>query len=290
MGKAVIKNTSIHVKESSGRSKSIINTSSCTTGKSDNANGYEIRSVTKALDLFEAICNETDNSVAGGEEITIARLSNQLGLQKSSVFCMLATFKNRGYIEQDEKSGCYRIGMNAYELGRKLLLRMPILREARPVLEELCRRCNEAVYLVVRNGRDFLFIDLVEGDQQVKVTSLLGKRFPLTNGAPGQLMLAFSSPTGINSNASERILQSIRKQGYCVDQGGLGEGVSSLAVPLYNAGGTIAGAVCLVSPSFRMVEQLIETSYLPCLKEACETISAKLGYLKQHREQIYLCR
>lgn len=243
MGKAVIKNTSMHVNESSGRSKSIIKTSSCTAVKSDNANGYEIRSVTKALDLFEAICNETDNSVAGGEEITIARLSNQLGLQKSSVFCMLATFKHRGYIEQDERTGCYRIGMNAYELGRKLLLRMPILREARPVLEELCRRCNEAVYLVVRNGSDFLMIDLVEGAQQVKVSSLLGKRFPLSHGAPGQLMLAFFPPTGIHSSADERTLQTIRQNGYCLDQGGLGEGVSSLAVPLFNAGGTIAGAV-----------------------------------------------
>lgn len=290
MGKAIINNTAIHCKGTSRRSNSPKETSPGTTVKSENTNDYEIRSVAKAIDLFEAICDGADNNFSGDKELSITKLSTQLGIQKSTVFRMLATFENRGYIEHDEKSGSYQLGMNAYELGRKLLLCMPLLREARPVLEDLCRRCNEAIYLVVKNGSDFLMIDLVESTQQVKVASLLGKRFPLTSSAPGKLMLAFSTQRNSDSSTTEYTQSFIRKNGYCADQGGLGEAVSSLAAPLFNAGGKIVGAVSLVSPSFRMTEELVETLYLPGLKDACETISAKLGYLKQHREQIFLCR
>jgi hypothetical protein len=50
----------------------------------------------------------------------------------------------------------------------------------------------------------------------------------------------------------------------------------------------MVGAVCVVSPSFRMLELQIDTSLLPVLKDASEIISAKLGYLKHHRGLVRL--
>lgn len=256
--------------------------------KNDSPKGFQIRSASNALDLLEAICGWDDNSVNCDDELYITQLSRQLGLSKSTIFSLLATFENRGYVEREKQSGFYRIGMNAYEVGRKLLLRMPLLHEARPVSEDLCRHCNEAVYLAVRRGNDFLLIDLVESAQQVKVTSLLGKRFPLMSAAPGQLMLAFSGQLNMAPTVPDCKLQSIRQAGYCADQNGLGELISCLAAPIFDKGGTMVGAVCLVSPSFRMLKQQIETSFLPSLKDASEVISAKLGYFKHHMGRIGL--
>lgn len=289
MAKAVFSNDATRRKGPVGRTKSRKHTLTDAVEKSDKASkGYQIHSVTKALDLLEAICDGDGNDVAGSEEVRVTQLSKKVGLHKAAVFRLLATFESRGYVERQEKSGFYRIGMNAFEMGRKLLSRMTILSQARPVMEDLCRRCNEAVYLAVRRGSDFLLIDLVESAQQVKVVSLLGKRFPLTSGAPGQLMLAFSGQPNIVSTVNDSDFQVIRQQGFCFDKGGLGDFVSCLAAPLFNAGGTMVGAVCVVSPSFRMVEQQIDTSLLPILKDASEIISAKLGYLKHHRGLVRL--
>jgi DNA-binding IclR family transcriptional regulator len=289
MAKADVSNSAIRRKGPVGRPKSQKHTPSEAVDKRDNAkNGYQIRSVTKALDLLEAICDGNDDDVASNEEVRVTQLSKKVGLHKAGVFRLLATFESRGYVERQEQSGFYRIGMNAFEMGRKLLSRMTILSQAHPVMEDLCRRCNEAVYLAVRRGSDFLLIDLVESAQQVKVASLLGKRFPLTSGAPGQLMLAFSGQPNIVSTVTDSDFQAIRQQGYCFDQGGLGEFVSCLAAPLFNAAGSMVGAVCVVSPSFRMLEQQIDTSLLPILKDASEIISAKLGYLKHHRGLVRL--
>jgi DNA-binding IclR family transcriptional regulator len=289
MGKAIVSNNATRRNGPVGRAKSRKHPLTNSADKSDDAKkGYQIRSVTKALDLLEAICEAEDDDVAGSEEVRVSQLSKQLGLHKTAVFRLLSTFESRGYVERQEHTGFYRIGMNAFEMGRKLLSRMTLLRQARPVMEDLCRRCNEAVYLAVRRGSDFLLIDLVESAQQVKVASLLGKRFSLTSGAPGQLMLAFSGQPNIVSPLIENNFMAIRQQGYCVDQGGLGEFVSCIAAPLFNAGGTMVGVVCLVSPSYRMLEPQIESSFLPNLKDASETISAKLGYLKYHKGRVRL--
>jgi DNA-binding IclR family transcriptional regulator len=245
---------------------------------------YEIRSVTKALDLLEAICDDEVHEQGGGdEEVRVTQLSKRLGLSKSAVFRLLATFESRGYVERIAETGIYRIGLNAFEVGRRLLLRMGLLRHAQPVMEDLCRRCNEAVYLAIRRGSEFLFIDVVECAQQVKISSLVGKRFPLASSAPGQIILAYENTPGVQtSEAVAAPLPDIRRKGHCHEQGGLGEMVCCLAAPFFDRSGSIAGAVCVVGPAFRMPEPQLETFFWPLLRDASEAISSKLGYLKPY--------
>ena len=247
---------------------------------------YEIRSVTKALDLLEAICEDEIHEQGGSdEEVRVSELSRRLGLSKSAVFRLLATFENRGYVERIAETGIYRIGVNAFEVGRRLLLRMGLLRHSRPVMEDLCRRCNEAVYLAIRRGSEFLFIDLVESAQQVKIASLVGKRFPLTSAAPGQVILAYAE---VADPQAVETVPGIRNRGYCHEQGGLGEMVGCLAAPFFDNAGGIAGALCVIGPAYRMPELQIETSFWPLLREASEAISSKLGYLKPYMGNVRL--
>lgn len=239
---------------------------------------YEIRSVTKALDLLEAICEDEANEPGGGdEEVRVTELSKRLGMSKSAVFRLLATFENRGYVERIAETGIYRIGVNAFEVGRRLLLRMGLLRHARPVMEDLCRQCNEAIYLAIRRGSEFLFIDLVESAQQVKIASLVGKRYPLSSAAPGHVLLAYAEPAGTSNEAPGILLN-----GYCYEQGGLGEMVGCLAAPFFDQSGHVAGAICVVGPSYRMPDSQIQTEFWPLLKNASEAVSSKLGYLKPY--------
>lgn len=248
---------------------------------------YEIRSVANALDLLEAICVEEKGEANESEgEVRITQLSHRLGMSKSAVYRLLVTFENRGYVERIAETGIYRIGANAFETGRRLLLRMGVLRHARPVMEDLCRRCNEAVYLAIRRGSEFLFIDLAECAQQVKITSLVGKRFPLEVAAPGQILLAFSAEGDAHAVCPAATL--IRRKGYLQEQGGLGEMVSCLAAPFFDNCGTVAGALCVVGPTFRMPEVQVETTLWPLLKDASDAVSSKLGYLKPYAGRVRL--
>jgi DNA-binding IclR family transcriptional regulator len=207
-------------------------------------------------------------------------------MSKSAVYRLLVTFEMRGYVERIAETGIYRIGVNAYETGRRLVLRMGVLRHSRPVMEDLCRRCNEAVYLAIRRGGEFLFIDLVESAQQVKIASLVGKRFPLSGAAPGQVILAYAD--NVDTQTCSSAIVGIRRKGFHYEQGGLGEMVSCLAAPFFDSCGAVAGALCVIGPTFRMPEPQIEAKFLPMLKDACNAISSKLGYLKPYSGMVRL--
>ncbi len=249
---------------------------------------YSIQSVENALNVLEALCDE-------GDEVGISQLSARLGMNKTSVFRLLATFENRGYVERETRSGKYRLGLTAYEIGQKLLSRMGLLRKAHPVMEQLARECDEAVYLAVRRIDHVLFFDVVDTSQQVKIVSLVGKRYPLTDTAAGKVILA--QLTGGENNleperpqprpVSESIgdeLDSIRSQWVCHDRNTLGDGIVSIAVPLFNASGHVQGSLVLVAPDFRMQEEKTR-EYLPRLREAGDIISSKLGYLGRYLQK-----
>lgn len=229
---------------------------------------YSIRSVENALHLLEALASN-------GDRCSLAQLSDRLDMTKASLFRLMATFENMGYVERGERSGEYQLGMAAFETSQKLLARMPLLRHARPVMSHLARQCDESVYLVVRRGSDALFLEVADNDQKVNVVPLTSHRFALDSCAPGKLLLAFSQDTASESADNGSLYQSQR---YCIDHDGLGDGSSALAVPLFQQGQKLAGCLTIVAPTFRMDEHRITSELLPALKAAGDMISARLGY------------
>ena len=233
---------------------------------------YCIHSVENALALLEALCEEE-----GG--LSLSSLSARLGLSKASVFRLMSTFESRGYVERRKGEREYQLGLAAFEVGQRLLSRMALLRQARPVMGQLVRDCDEAVYLVVERQEEALFLDMVDNLQQVKVVSLVGRRFALGACAAGRILLAFSprSPATQAQGPDEETLAKIRREGAALDCHGVGEGSACAAVPLFDGRRRIAGALALVGPAFRMTQEKITDELLPPLRTAGEVISSKLG-------------
>jgi DNA-binding IclR family transcriptional regulator len=236
---------------------------------------YSIQAVENALDVLEAL-SEID------DDVRISQLSEKLAMNKTSVFRLLATFENRGYVEREERSGKYRLGLSAYEIGQKFLSRMGLLRHARPVVERLARGCNEAVYIAVRRRQEVLFLDMVDTTQKVKIVPLVGNRYPLETTAAGLVLLAFldlpDSHLADPTNATANQFAMIRSRGFVLDSGALGEGIASVAAPLFGGGGKLHGALCVVGPEFRLSQEFIENQILSQLLDTCGIISSKLGW------------
>lgn len=243
---------------------------------------YSINSVENALDLLDAICDE-------GGEARVSQLSQRLGINKTSVYRLLATFEKRGFVERGEDSVKYRLGLMAYEMGQKLLSRMGMLRKARPSMERLARQSNESVYFMVRRGSEVLLLDMIDGTQQVKIASLTGRRYPLAATAIGRLFLAFGERPGGDARKHLEVkipplaavdeVDAIRRHGVCVDEHGFGEEVTSVAVPVLNAKGEVVAVLAVLGPAFRMTRERIENDLVPQLKDAGQVVSAALGYL-----------
>lgn len=239
--------------------------------------GGSIKSVENALAVLE-IFGEIDG------EVRLGHLSQRLNMNKSNVFRILTTFEQRGYVEQIKKSGKYRLGIGAYEVGQKFLSRMELLRTAKPVMEGLARECDEAVYLAVPAGREILLLDKVDTSNPVSIMSLVGKRYPLSRCAAGKIILAFNTETdashsGKESDRTKDNLTTIRQLGFGVDAGSIGDGVACLAVPVLNAQKRALGCLCFVGPQYRFTDEKIQGYLLPRLKAAGQVVSSQLGYV-----------
>ena len=235
---------------------------------------YNIRSVENALNLLEALADEEN-------KCSLAQLSQRLDMTKASLFRLMATFENHGYVERGQVSGEYQLGLAAFEVSQKLLSKMTLLRKARPAMAQLVRQCNETVYLAVQRHHEVLFLEMMDNDQKVKVVPLTSQRFPLQDCAAGKIFLAFDETnTQLLANYPQLAdeINHCHKQRYCIDHNGVGEGSTCMAVPLFKASKAIAGCLALITPSFRTDETRIKKELLPALKAASETISAQLGY------------
>ncbi len=129
---------------------------------------YLIQSVAHALDVLEQFFGDVD-------ELGVTELSKRLKLHKNNVFRLLATLEARGYIEQNKATENYRLGIKCLHLGRRYIEHMGLVRQARPILAEVSRKCRESAYVAVYRREGVVPLEAVDPeDRAVRITSPVG--------------------------------------------------------------------------------------------------------------------
>jgi len=250
---------------------------------------YIVQSVDRALDILESF-DYND------EELGVTELANRLKLHKNNVFRLLATLEVRGYIEQDRKTGNYRLGIKTFEIANVFLHHLGLRRQARPILEDLVDRCDETAYLAVLDGPDVIYILMHETSQTVRIVPRLGRRLPVHCTAAGKAQVAFESAdrlrlifresplpkltekTITNYEAFREHLRDVAKSGFAVDNEEFEAGVRCIAAPVKDYSHKVVASVGLSGPLSRFSLERIEKELAPLVKEAGEKLSERLGY------------
>ncbi|BET57570.1 IclR family transcriptional regulator [Geobacter sp. 60473] len=245
---------------------------------------YTIQIVSNALDMLELLAMRPANPSLG-------RLAGSLNLTRNKAYRLLSTLCERGLVEQDPETGTYAIGVAALELAQRLIRQAPVVNHAHPIMEELARKHDEAVYMTVLRGDDVVFLDMVDCERQVKAMPLIGRRFPYFTNAAGKAIKALEGADPLNllkkrgrKNNSLDVgsllseLHEIRHKGVAVDCGGLGDGIVSVAVAVRDYAGKVVGAITMLVPSFRAVADRLESEIIPSLQEGADLLSMKLGH------------
>ncbi|MSM40860.1 MAG: helix-turn-helix domain-containing protein [Geobacter sp.] len=248
---------------------------------------YSIRSIDVVFDVLELILASESG------HISLPHLCSQLHISRNKAFRLMATLEMRGMVERDQLSGTYRLGISAVGLSQKILNKSTIITYAHPVMEELAKKHDEAVYMTVLKDDEVMFLDMVDCRQKVKAAPLVGQRFPFFSNAAGKAIKALEC-RDTNSNVKRgrrrkapcnlRLLESelddIRKKGVAVDRNGLGDGIISVAVAVKDYAGKVVGAITMLAPSFRMLADRLETEIIPSLQEGAEMLSERFGYAR----------
>lgn len=250
---------------------------------------YVVQSVVRALDILEAFNYNR-------EALGVTELSHKLNLHKNNVFRLLATLEVRGYIEQDRKSGNYRLGIKTFEVANVFLHHLGMRRQARPILEELVNRCDETAYLAVTDGPEVVYVLMHETSQTVRIASRLGQRLPAYCTASGKVQLAYESADRLGQLFREHPfrkytdhtidsldsllehLQEVARLGFAVDNEELEYGVRCVAAPVRDYSHRVVAGVGLSGPVSRFSLERIEKALVPLVEGAATKVSRRLGY------------
>jgi IclR family KDG regulon transcriptional repressor len=261
---------------------------SMTKPKSD----YTIQTVRNALRVLEVFQDE--------EEIGVSDLSRRLGLHKNNAFRLLATLEEAGYIEQSVRSERYRLGASCLELGQAFISSNPLLRSARPVLEELSAELGESAHLGVLQGFEVVHLDGEQPAQLVLTASRVGDRLPVHCTALGKVLLGSGSDRlrgqfeeevinerGLDRRTVSTItdrdklfehLNTVALQGYAVDLEECVQGMCCVAAPIIDGHGRVIAAISVSGPSFRLGPDELMGKAAPAVSTAADRISQHLGH------------
>jgi len=210
------------------------------------AEHYMIQTVSRALDLLEQFQE-------GASELSLTDLGTRLKLQKNNVFRLVATLKAKNYIEVNDSTGKYRLGLMTRALGQVATRQIDFVSHAHPFLVELKRKCHENCYFSgIRDGYTH-YIDGVESDLPVRVAHQIGSSRPLYCTAPGRVQLAFmerkkqeellagSELIAFTANTvTDHVtlhgeLEKVIQQGFAIEDQEIDAGVMEIAAPVFDS-------------------------------------------------------
>ncbi len=126
--------------------------------------------------------------------LTVSALADQLGVNRTVVYRLVATLEQHGLARRDQ-AGRVHIGVGVLALARGL---QPVLREtAVPVLRLLAEQIGCTAHLTVADDGEALAVAVVEPSwTDFHVAYRVGARHRLGQGAAGRAILAARTPQG----------------------------------------------------------------------------------------------
>ncbi|MCL2894041.1 IclR family transcriptional regulator [Brenneria tiliae] len=247
-----------------------------------------IQSVERALrilDLFDEY----------NVEIKITDISTQMGLHKSTLHSLLKTLQVAGYIDQNRENGKYRLGMKLVERGNLVVNSIDIREKARSYLLDLASQTGQTTHLAILDGKEGVYIDKVEGKLAVITFSRIGRRLPVHATAIGKVLLAFNPQNEIDALLQDyeftqrtpntivdretylQALESVRQNGYALDNQENEQGVRCISVPIWNHARRTIAAISMSTLTNRVSDAEFN-DYIVLLKAASKELSRRLGY------------
>jgi DNA-binding IclR family transcriptional regulator len=228
-------------------------------------------------------------------ELTGAELSRRLGLPRASVFRMLFTLEQGGFLERAEDGVSYRLGLAVLRLGFEFLASMELTELGLPVIEELRDRSSYSAHLVVRDAHDVVFIAKAPGRNAMFHSIQVGARLPAHATVLGRILLsaldagqlrqlypetplpAFTPKTPTTLKALQELIASDRARGFGVSMGGFETGISTIAAPVFDSRQQVVAAISITVPSAR-IETTAVDPLVDLVRQAAQQLSERLQH------------
>ncbi len=225
------------------------------------------------------------------------QLVADLGIPRSSIHALLHTLVSRNWLELDEDTRRYSIGLHTWQAGKSYTGHGDLLTVARPVMDRLAADLNQTVQLARLDGIENVYIAISESHAPMRLASTVGSRLIAHATGLGKALLSqlepeesarriraidlprFTDNTVTDPERLDAIIDDVRARGYALDLEELLQGCQCVAVPLMNSNGMITAL------SATTLTQLADAEWprreLQQLTTAAGIIRARLGSVVQ---------
>ena len=246
-----------------------------------------VKSADRALAVMDLI--------AARGSVRFNELVNAMGLPRSSMHGLLQTLVSRGWLDLDEKSRRYSVGLRAWHVGQAYAGHGALVNVAKPVMDAVSKTLGETVQLARLDGIETVYIAMSEAPQPMRLVTTVGMRLHAHATGIGKALLAqlepeesarrlralglprFTEHTIVDPDELDRVLAQVRVDGFARDEEEVIVGCRCVAVPLLDDHRGLIAALSVAAPKFRCGPDWPERP-LQALRSAASEICSRLDY------------
>lgn len=147
---------------------------------------YPVKSLAKALRILDTVGRYQHGT-------SIAALSKELKMGKSTVHRLLATLRDFDLIWFDPSTSNYALGARILRWSDLLVQQNLLVRHGLPILRDLVNAGRETANLAILDGTDVLYVAQFESMERLRLSEAVGTRHPAHSTALGKALLATMS-------------------------------------------------------------------------------------------------
>lgn len=245
------------------------------------ANRFEdkVASVSKALTILEELSKEPNG-------MGLIDISSQVGMNKTTVYRMLTSLMEKEFVEQDDASGKYSLGLKILSIASALYEKLDIRAIVRKYVSELLENFQGTILVTKELDQEYMIVDRIcmgqahrpalhEGEI-LSEGQIIQKTF-LANAALWQQGRNMLYANSFREDAALRHeMKQIALQGYAESSEDL-DGLPAIAAPVFNFSKNVVYVVSLHSQ--RLSDRKVQAEWMLRLMELVKRISGDLGFV-----------
>ncbi|MCS4504816.1 IclR family transcriptional regulator [Arhodomonas aquaeolei] len=208
-------------------------------------------------------------------------------LPRATLYRLLGALEGERFVVRDPLHGGYLLGPELARLGYQSRIQNDLPRGAREALVAIRDATGETVHLAVPRGDVMVYVDKVESLASVRMASMVGNQVHMHASAVGKAFLAALAPEALDRYAGRlalepmtantvtglpalrAALETVRAQGYAVDDEENEPGIVCFGRALYGVDGQPLASVSVSVPRYRLGDDWAHR-YAGPIRTACE--------------------
>jgi len=229
------------------------------------------KSTVQALDRGIALLQ----TIAQHHGVSLSDLSVQVGMPASSAHRLLMTLQQHDFVDFDENTQLWQVGIEAFRVGSAYLSRTNFIEAAQAPLRHLMEATGETANLAVMDNAEVVFVAQVETTNPIRAFFSAGTRALMHSSGIGKALLAqlprhkvegllktvglpqYTAKTLVTPQDLYADLDLIAARGWSFDEEERYTGMSCVGAAIRNAHGQVVGGISVSGPSVRFEPQHI---------------------------------